>query len=81
MAEGAAESTSFGVIGCTKGCGASCVFGWGFFVMGYFRLERLGLVASVGVVLAFWGFWGCMLCHPLVMWCIFGGCVGSPESR
>ena len=32
----------------------------------------------------FWlsgGFLGCMLCCPMVMWCIFGGCVGSPESR
>ena len=80
LAEGAADSTSSGVIGCTKGCGGSGVFGWGCLSWGIsdWRGQGFWLVASVRVVLAFWG---CMLCCSMVMWCIFGGCVGSPESR
>ena len=47
---------------------------------GDFRLERPGLLASVVVVLAFWGFLGCMLCRPMVMWCIFGAVLGHLKA-
>ena len=35
LAEGAADSASFGVIGCTEGCGGSGVFGWGCLSWGF----------------------------------------------
>ena len=84
LAEGTADSASFGVTGCTEGSGGGSVFGWGCLSWGIsdWRGQGFWRVASVGVVLAFWGFsWGRMLCRPIVMWCISGGSVGSPESR
>ena len=60
LAEGAADSASFGVIGCTEGCGGSGVFGWGCLSWGISDWRGWGfwLVASVGVVFAFRGFFG-----------------------
>ena len=87
LAEGAADSASLGVIGCTEGCGGRGVFGWGCLSWGLFYLfisdwrgRGFWLVESVGVVLAFWVFFGCMLCRPMVMWCIVGGCVVTIPS-
>ena len=48
---------------------------------GDFRLERPGLLASVVVVLAFWGFFGVYALLPYGHVVHFWGCVGSPESR
>ena len=60
MAEGAAASTSFGVIGCTWECGGGSAFGWDCLPWGIFDWGGRGfwLVASMGVVLAFWVFCG-----------------------
>ena len=49
--------------------------------MGDFRLERPGLLASVVVVLAFWGFFGVYALPPYGHMVHLWGCVGSPESR
>ena len=35
LAEGAADSASFSVTGCTEGCGGSGVFGWGCLPWGF----------------------------------------------
>ena len=66
LAEGAADSASFSVIGCTEGHGGSDVFGWGCLSWGISdrRVRGFWLVASVGVVLAFWGFWGVYALPP-----------------
>ena len=60
LAEGAAASTSFVVIGCTRECGGGSVFGWGYLPWGISNWGGQGfwLAASVGVVLAFWCFLG-----------------------
>ena len=49
--------------------------------MGDFRLERPELLASVVVVLAFWGFFGVYALSPYGHVVHLWGCVGSPESR
>ena len=60
LAEGAADSASFGVIGCIEGCGGSGVFGWGCLSWG-FPIGEAGLLAcgicgsGFGFLLLFFG--------------------------
>ena len=66
LAEGAAASASFGVIGCTGECGGGSDFGWGCLPWGISDWGGRGfwLVASVGLVWLSGVFWGCMLLPP-----------------
>ena len=48
---------------------------------GGFPVGEAGLLASVVVVLAFWGFFGVYALPPYGHVVHFWGCVGSPESR
>ena len=87
LAEGVAASASFCVTGCTEECGGSSIYGWGCLPWRVSNWGGCGLWHLWGVRLS-GVFWKCMLLPPtglwfsvFPLWCILGGCVGSPESR
>ena len=56
----------------------AAVFLAGVVCRGGFPVGEVG--ASVVVVMAVWGFFVCMLCCPMIMWCIFGAVLGHLKA-